>query len=167
MIHPELVEKARRWLIKQRCSVVATEISGNIEIPDAIGWYSGISTLIECKSNREDFKSDQRKFFRQAPDFGMGDYRYYLAPKGMLALHELPENWGLLEISGKRIVIKRKSNHFDKMVKGEFLLMLSLVRRLGKNAPECMSIKFYTYKTKQTGSIGIMIDGKDNENISN
>lgn len=93
----------------------------NREIPDAIGWLrSGVSLLIECKASRGDFLSDAVKPSRRSgkadapgslaptapkPEIkpprkteGLGAYRFYLAPSGLLAPDELPEGWGLLEL---------------------------------------------------------------------
>jgi hypothetical protein len=93
----------------------------NREIPDAIGWLrSGVSLLIECKASRGDFLSDAVKPSRRsgkagvpvspAPNppkpeskpprktEGLGAYRFYLTPSGLLRPDELPEGWGLLEL---------------------------------------------------------------------
>jgi hypothetical protein len=93
----------------------------NKEIPDAIGWLrSGISLLIECKASRGDFLSDAVKPSRRSGKAGvsggpepsnaeppikpprktegLGAYRFYLAPSGLLHPDELPEGWGLLEL---------------------------------------------------------------------
>jgi hypothetical protein len=93
----------------------------NREIPDAIGWLrSGVSLLIECKASRGDFLSDAVKPSRRSgkvgvpgspaptapePEIkpprkteGLGAYRFYLTPSGLLRSDELPEGWGLLEL---------------------------------------------------------------------
>lgn len=97
----------------------------NKEIPDAIGWLrSGVSLLIECKASRGDFLSDASKPSRSSrpgakaglrtdpgpgslgPAFdpppktqGLGAYRFYLTPRGLVQPEELPKGWGLLELS--------------------------------------------------------------------
>lgn len=88
----------------------------NREIPDAIGWLrSGVSLLVECKASRGDFLSDAVKPSRRSAKSaglavpepvvkgprkteGLGAYRFYFAPSGLLAPEELPEGWGLLEL---------------------------------------------------------------------
>jgi hypothetical protein len=94
----------------------------NREVPDAIGWLSsGVSLLIECKATRADFLSDATKPSREKGSGndvgnakgstrsgravkpprkteGLGAYRFYLTPSGLLAPGELPEGWGLLEL---------------------------------------------------------------------
>ncbi|BBI90438.1 hypothetical protein HYO65_gp046 [Tenacibaculum phage PTm1] len=44
---------------------------------------------------------------------GMGDFRFFIAPKGMIKVDELPNNWGLIEVSenGKSRI---KHNPFGK-----------------------------------------------------
>lgn len=108
--------------------VVLTEFPGGAvggsrrsrrEIPDAIGWLrSGVSLVVECKVSRADFLADSAKSSREAgrtgppateersrptarsprKTAGLGAYRFYLAPSGLLFPEELPEGWGLLEL---------------------------------------------------------------------
>lgn len=61
--HADLVAPAARWLKGTvRCGVVLTEApSMDGESPDAIGWRSGYSVLVECKASRADFLADSRK----------------------------------------------------------------------------------------------------------
>lgn len=82
--HSALVETARRFLTRNS-PVVATEINTTGEAPDAIGWQGGVSVLIEVKASRSDFLNDGKKHFRQRPELGMGNYRHYLAPKGIFS----------------------------------------------------------------------------------
>ena len=95
MTHGELVQKARVWLGRTwrsaapeghgACSVVLAElncVSDTGEVPDAIGWSWGYSTLVECKVSRSDFAADMKKPFRMAEELGMGTQRYYLAQIG-------------------------------------------------------------------------------------
>lgn len=105
MKHDELVERAARWLRNHHgCRVVITEPVGQVEEPDAIGWRSGfVSVLVECKASRSDFFADQKKSFRYCGNLGMGMYRWYLTPPGLLKASELPDGWGLAEVRGSRI----------------------------------------------------------------
>lgn len=104
LTHKELVKIANRWLRNTaKCSVVISEMVSQTEIPDAIGWRNCRSRLIECKATREDFLSDRSKRCRRVISghfaFGMGNYRYYMTPEGLVGSRELPSGWGLLEIS--------------------------------------------------------------------
>lgn len=105
MTHDQLVKKAKTWLkVYCGCSSVATEIRAitrSGEIPDALGFQSDYSILVECKVSREDFLADRKKIFRQQPELGMGDYRFFLAPKGLISVGELPDRWGLVEVEGR------------------------------------------------------------------
>jgi hypothetical protein len=116
--HSDLVERAKEWLKKRkRCGVVMCEWSAK-ESPDAIGFTKKNSILIECKTSRNDFLSDQKKTFRKQPGRGMGDERYYMTTPGLLDLNELPKNWGLLECHANKICIKKKSNIFERKITG-------------------------------------------------
>jgi len=94
MTHRELVKKAAGWLKNERCGVVIAELVTYAgEIPDALGFHNGHSVLIECKTSRADFLADREKLFRQIPEKGMGDHRYFMAPKGVLTVEDLPPGW--------------------------------------------------------------------------
>lgn len=104
--HAKLVRHAERYLRDALgCVTVITEPSSHhSECPDAIGWErSGLSHLIECKSNRKDFWDDirpDRKPFRR-DESGMGQVRYYMAPAGVLSVPAVSmREWGLIELRG-------------------------------------------------------------------
>lgn len=107
MTHAELCLIAERWLWRQNCGVVfrdsfrASPYTG--ERPDAIGWRHGISILIECKASRADFLADRGKPFRIEPARGVGDWRFYLAPPGIVEAADLPPGWGLLHAKGGKV----------------------------------------------------------------
>lgn len=100
MTHDYLVERAAKWLKSFGCGIVfddrfqARTESG--ERPDAIGFRHDVSVLIECKATRSDFLSDKRKKFRIDPQLGVGDWRFYLCPPGIIKVEDLPCGWGLL-----------------------------------------------------------------------
>jgi hypothetical protein len=134
MTHKDLVEIGYRWLLKRGgCGVALKELkSMSAEIPDAIGFSSHHSHLIECKVSRSDFMKDKKKGHRA---FGMGDYRYFICPTGLISVNELPEKWGLIYVSieHKATCIKRPSWDLDKFEKdrlAEQQLMYSVLRRL-------------------------------------
>ena len=105
--HSVLVERAEKWLKNQNCGVVFDDrfcaATPNGEQPDAIGFRSCTSILIECKATRSDFLSDKRKRFRKDPDLGMGDWRFYMCPTDLIQVQELPDGWGLLYFNGKTV----------------------------------------------------------------
>jgi len=124
MTHDELVIRAERWLLKSvGCSFCLTELTTSIgEIPDAIGWKFGKSILVECKASRSDFLSDKKKHFRRIPKNGIGKYRFYMCPPGIIKPEELPDKWGLLYCHDKKIqkVVAPKGNCWHKFPSFEF-----------------------------------------------
>ena len=108
MKHEDLVNKAENWLKKtMNCGVVfndkfrATTKTG--EQPDAIGFRNNVSIMIECKSSRADFLADKKKPFRKNPVDGIGDWRFYMCPIGMIKVEDLPKGWGLLYATHERV----------------------------------------------------------------
>ena len=100
MTHADLCERGERWLRNRAgCRVVLRDpFKANVatgECPDVIGWRDNHSVLIEVKVSRSDFLADRHKRFR-SNGLGMGDFRLYLAPPGIIAANDLPEGWGLL-----------------------------------------------------------------------
>lgn len=106
-LHDQLVQRAAQWLKGScGCSTVLTELRAftrSGECPDAIGWRSDYSILVECKTSRSDFKADQRKHFKNDPGRGVGTYRFYLCPPGIIAVDDLPNGWGLLYAEARKV----------------------------------------------------------------
>ena len=134
--HGFLVRKAVEWLRHgYRCGVILSEQScATGEIPDAIGWKGQCrSVVVECKASRADFLADARKDFRLRPEEALGAERIYMAPAGIIATHELPASWGLLEYSQKSVRLAVKPARRDlrtpaSMMKEMNLLLASLRR---------------------------------------
>ncbi len=113
-LHAELCALAVRWLRRPNsagghgCSIAVSECRSGFagEAPDAIGfranWNNG-SVVVEVKVSRSDFLADRKKPHRQ-PGAGMGTWRYFMAPEGVIKPDELPEKWGLLEVVKGRCV---------------------------------------------------------------
>ena len=100
MTHKEVIESAYRWVLKNGgMSIAFKELSSLAsEIPDVIGFNGWESMVIECKVSRSDFLSDKKKPHRSK---GMGNWRFYCCPKGLIKKEELPEKWGLIYVDEK------------------------------------------------------------------
>ena len=160
--HRELCNRAEKWLQSTGCSVTASEIaSGCFQRPDAIGFknYGQDTLLVECKTSCSDFFADRKKYHQQGPEKSIGMYRWYLTPAGLVEVDELPDGWGLLELSGNRIKVVKgsltptkttwddkaktivttwkhpagRACQFDhRNFKGEQAILFSIARRLNK-----------------------------------
>jgi len=146
--HSSLVKIAEKWLLKAKgCSFALTELcalGANGETPDAIGWRSGYSILVECKSSRSDFHSDKKKRFRMIPELGMGTYRFFMCPTGVINPEDLPDGWGLVWVDEKGKATQKigpKGNCWygknadpfifsEKCMKSEQAMLVSALRRL-------------------------------------
>lgn len=142
MTHDDLVIIGKRWLQKQRniegrhfsgTKHIATEVTSvEKEQADVIGWHdeAQFSTLIECKISRSDFFADRKKSFRINPEAGMGQFRYFLTPKGLVSIDELPEGWGLIEVDDKNLFPVKRSKYFEEFnIEAERSLLVSMWRR--------------------------------------
>ena len=135
MTHALLVRKAVEWLRRYRCGVVLSEqacVSG--ETPDAIGWKRAChSVIVECKVSRSDFLADRAKPFRQQPELGVGSERFYFAPRGVIAVADLPAGWGLLEYHNRQVAMiraSRKNLRSNDGFRYEMNLLLASLRRV-------------------------------------
>lgn len=156
MTHSDLVSAAAKCLQKT-CAVVITEMATTGETPDVIGWRGVFSTVVECKTSRADFAADRGKKFRAFPENGMGYFRYYFAPDGLLNPDEMPNGWGLMELRGNgKVRVMRESGRFhDYNARQEIGILLSAFRRVG-SAPNGVSVKFYTIQTQCKATLGVL-----------
>lgn len=104
MTHDEIADFGAHYLrrngYKFSCSNLTSAIHG--EQPDVLGIAAfGKSIVLEAKVSRSDFKADLKKPWRKDPLMGMGDYRVYVTPKGLLRPEEVPYGWMLWEVHGK------------------------------------------------------------------
>lgn len=152
--HPELCSLAVNWLQRAHgrsgpaCQVAFSEAkaSWNGEIPDAIGFRTAAadegSVVVEVKVSRSDYLADRAKAHRQDGVLGMGLYRYYMAPEGIISVEELPKGWGLVEVSPKRVLrvlaghvtVKRAEQavwRHARALDREWLLLASMLSRVG------------------------------------
>jgi hypothetical protein len=182
MTHDELIEEGAKWLQSKGCSVVITDMThGHTETPDCIGWRcNNVSVLLEVKVSRSDFLADKRKIFRHplASNTALGNLRYYLTPEGLVDPSEIPDKWGLIELREPR---GRQKNRRIVLVKGhapttaivhssdssmyqetnkvsEVSLLISAIRRVGQTCPEGVSVKAYTFQTKNRATLGVLED---------
>ncbi len=133
MTHDELVARAVRWLDGTGgCSIVFSEFATTaLETPDAIGFKSRRSIVIECKTSRADFYAENRKTVRRIPHLAMGSERYYMVPAGLISVKSLPPKWGLLYVFDRHVRVVRKSEGFvDRNYMSEIGFLASMLRRI-------------------------------------
>ena len=89
MTHDDLIDIGINFVKKRfRYPLVYSEIMSAVytgEIPDIIAFGAfNRSVLLECKISRSDFLRDRKKPFRVDSSLGMGKYRFYIAPSGII-----------------------------------------------------------------------------------
>lgn len=158
MTHSELVTVASKWMTSKFPLVITEMVSDAGEIPDVIGFNPQSSTLIECKASRSDFLADAHKIYRRLPEIALGDYRYYCAIKGLIAVEELPPGWGLLEYHEGRLRTKIKAEYQKRNNHKEMALLISCIRRIGSYPIKGIGVRYYTIENKNKASVGIERD---------
>jgi len=152
--HDQLTRLGAKWLRRQGFGVVATEITaaGSREQPDVIGFRSHCSALIEVKVSRSDFLADFSKPERSEDGKGLGVYRFYLCPEGLIGLEDLPPKWGLLHARGRTVIeVSRPMGNIwpapgrqignwsdfqhEPCLKKERAVLFSIARRLSNGTP--------------------------------
>ena len=101
--HDELVELSARYVKKLGFPVVGKEVRAwySREEGDVVAFRSTSSLLVEAKCSRADFRADARKPERSSG--GLGVYRFYVCPAGLIHAEEVPERWGLWWVEGRKI----------------------------------------------------------------
>lgn len=131
--HKDACGRVARWLQNTAgCAVVMTERTTRVqETPDAIGWKGdGDSILVECKVSRSDFHADKAKIFRRIEEQGVGRHRYYAAPSGVLTPEDMPDGWGLLEITERQVRVRKQPESKSANKDAEVSMLVSAIRRL-------------------------------------
>lgn len=112
------------------CPFVVIElVTCEQETPDVFGWNYWTTVLVEVKVSRSDFLADKKKWFRIYPEKGMGDYRYYCCPEGLIKENELPEKWGLLYEKDGVITVIKKAEISQVCLSSERSIYASVFRR--------------------------------------
>lgn len=140
MKHSDLVRYVADWLRSERgYRTILTEGScaGTVEEPDVIAWSRGRSTLVECKRSRADFLADRKKAFRAEPAAGMGRTRLYAAAPGIILPKDVPDRWGLLEVTdGGRVQLVVTPGTFSQWNRdGEIVLLAAALERAALGGP--------------------------------
>ena len=138
MTHQEIVAVAMK-IVKRRqdglgaklaFAELVTECSSR-ETPDVMGFAGNQTILIECKASRSDFLRDAHKLARRTPEQGMGRYRWYLCPWGIITPEDIPEKWGLIwHVQKSKIEIIKQAEWQNSNANSERDFLYSVVRRI-------------------------------------
>jgi len=147
--HRRLCISSAKWLRKPgrirpvSCPYVAVElVTAGIESPDVFGWNYWTTVLIEVKVSHSDFLADSKKHSRKHPEDGVGSFRYYCCPYGLIKEDEVPENWGLLWETEAGIISIKKARRQQTNSQAEVAILSSIMRREG------VKEKIFDYRNK-------------------
>ena len=77
------------------------------------------------------FLGRRKKSFRQQPEDGVGAFRYYCCPEGLINETDLPDKWGLLWEKDGVITIVKSAERQQQNAQGEITILASIMRREG------------------------------------
>ena len=163
MTHGDLVVIAAKWLAGKYPVVITELVTGGGESPDALAFSARESVVIECKATRSDFMADKKKLVRARPEQGMGNRRFYCAPKGLIKKDEIPEYWGLLEVdeeTRKPRRVKNAGRVAEKNGGNEIGILVSVLRRVGHACAHPVSIRAYQHQTKCTATVSVAAEAR-------
>lgn len=136
--HRELCMLGAKWLKGLRfggVKYISVElVTQGWELADVWGTTGFRTYLIEVKVSRSDFLRDAQKIVRENPGKGVGNFRYYLCPEGMIKADEIPKSWGLLYESDNKIVEVKEANEQEANNRAENAILCSIMRREGIKA---------------------------------
>ena len=162
MTHRELCIKGAKYLKNHgiqpfhKCQYVVCELERVGECPDDFGFGGSTTQLLEIKVSRPDFLSDKNKYWRKNPEYGIGEFRAYLCPDGIIKEFDLPENWGLYYISENNKITEIKQARPQACNrKEEINLITSILRREG------IPSKIFSYK-KYVSDTTLIFDDESN-----
>lgn len=166
--HNEGCHIAAKYLHKNlNCGAVFVEANpfNNSESPDAIGFRpDGCSILIEVKVSRSDFLSDKKKPHRVNPETGMGSYRFFACPEGIILPEDLPPKWGLFYFTNRKSMkpIHAPVGQFSSLSSPKYY-MDYVAHYLQQNPNEVPNyIQYYKELVEQFGHIEKNVCGEQN-----
>lgn len=155
---------AKRFLKESEVILYEYQSFVSGEFPDVLTFKGGNTTLYEIKINRSDFLADSKKdcrikyrpkvgwfrhikkdksylklesenpelFYIEAPH--LGKQRYYVCPKGLIQIEEVPEGWGVYWYSNGRFYKKKESKYFRRDIHTELSLLSHAFRKYYNNS---------------------------------
>ena len=144
-LHKELKDRAVKYLYDKSHWITRPEVDcGYYGIYDVWGIKSDlITTGIEVKVSRQDFKNNERKEALLSYNPWAGDphkghipanFNYILCPEGLLHPIDMHPKYGLLWFNGERIVNKKKAEFIKMTSKRKLqIVMLFLSSKQNKN----------------------------------
>lgn len=142
--HSELCDIAVKFLKRSsnglKCQIAISEMQTSYycgEQVDAFGYRciepNQGSYMIEVKTSRSDYLADGKKPHRIDPSKGVGKYRAYMCPEGVIQPNEIPHGWDLFWVNSRGHVSIKKMDLVEcvnRNTDGELYLMARLIQRV-------------------------------------
>lgn len=152
--HEELLKTAAKFIKNKalthfgKSTYVVCNYNDGMEPIDVFGFGGGCTQIIKVITTRMELNLDLERAYRKCPKYGVGEFRSYLCPNGLLNKEDIPKNWGLLwcDNKGKIIEILNPQKQEENKAQ-EAKIIKSLLRRNGINP------KIFDYKKYKTEDI--------------
>ena len=152
--HEELLKTAAKFIKNKglahfgKSPYVVCNYNDAMEPIDVFGFGGSCTQVIKVITTHMELNLDLERAYRKCPKYGVGEFRSYLCPNGLLNKEDIPKNWGLLwcDNKGKIIEILNPQKQEENKAQ-EAKIIKSLLRRNGINP------KIFDYKKYKTEDI--------------
>lgn len=107
------------------------------------------TTAFEIKVSRGDFIREMKKPKKRRRGLLLSNYFYFVAPKGLLQVSEIPTECGLIEVDMQKNIHKTLTAPFRDMGRPNWRFVASLCRRIHKLEEDLLAKKAALPKTRQ------------------
>lgn len=105
------------FMASGRIRIICKEMRSKLkEVPDIYAVDRRGTYMVEVKVSHKDFLADAKKPSRKRPKEGLGKWRYYACPEGIIKPEEVPPKWGLIYVYNDGSIEIIKGKKFTKSV---------------------------------------------------
>lgn len=130
----ERYSNKRQWVFIEECPVGTGYQCKNFLDAFAISCFESEKNrriCFEVKVSRSDFLSEMKKPNKRRMGLIMSNEFYFVTPKAMLKIEEIPIECGLMEFDGERLEISLRAPHRES-IRPSWNMVTSLLRKVGK-----------------------------------
>ncbi len=117
-----------------------------------------VTRCYEIKVSKSDFLNEIRQPLKRRPGLRLANEFYFVAPKGMLAIEDIPVECGLMEVDENGIIETTINAPFRDIMPPTWLFLAAISRRCNKDKVESFNnAKSKTFLEKITSTVALSI----------